>query len=125
MEQDWTPVVVRKIKTRVEQIRSGEVQAVKKIETKTNTQTHSDINLRKLDEADNIVKLPEISRDLANAIRDARLIKKLTQDQLNKQCGFPINTVGNYEKCIGLPNSQYINMLSRKLGVQLKNTKKD
>jgi ribosome-binding protein aMBF1 (putative translation factor) len=119
MEQDWTPIVVRKKKTVIEKIISGEIQPVKKFNTKSNTQTANDIDAKKLEE--DLITLPVITRTLATAIRDARIAKKLTQDQLNRECGFPINTISNYEKCIGIPKSQYINTMGKKLGVQLKN----
>lgn len=120
MDQDWAPVIVRKKKTLVEKLISGEVQSVKKTFIKSNNQIYNDIDTKKLEDNYDI-SLPTITRSLANSIRDARIAKKLTQDQLNKECGFPINTVSNYEKCIGIPKSQYINTMSKKLGIQLKN----
>ena len=67
------------------------------------------------------------SRELGLAIQQARMAlkslidptKTMTQTELNQRCGFPANTVKNYETCTAAIVPSQIDKLNRILGVKL------
>jgi hypothetical protein len=66
-------------------------------------------------------------RELGLAIQQARMAlksrtdptKTMTQTELNQLCGFPANTVKNYETCAAAIVPTQIDKLNRVLGVKL------
>jgi ribosome-binding protein aMBF1 (putative translation factor) len=66
------------------------------------------------DEKNNIA-----DRELARAIQMGRISKNLTQEELNKKCNFPKNTIKDYENCIAIVNTQQLNTLNNILDVVL------
>jgi hypothetical protein len=66
-------------------------------------------------------------RELGLAIQQARMAlksrtdptKTMTQTELNQHCGFPANTIKNYETCAAVIVPTQIDKLNRVLGVKL------
>lgn len=104
--QDWTPVVVNKIKTRSSA--SGE--------------KHVSPGLAAQDrlENDEPRKTKSLSPESRQAILQARVANKWNQTQLNTQCSFPQNTIRDIENGKLCPTPQQLNVLSRVLKVILK-----
>lgn len=122
--QDWNEIVLRKKKTKQEQIRDGEVKTVtKKTSNKKNNQI---IGSRAANDFDpeNIEKLVTSNRDLGIAIMNARNAKNMKQSDLDQRCNFPKNTVQNYENGKATVVPSQINTLERVLGVKLPRPKK-
>ena len=73
---------------------------------------------------ENITKPLMTTQTLAQAIQSARTSKNLTQSQLDKACNLPKGTVQSYESNKAQYNAEYINKISRQLGVKLPRPKK-
>ena len=64
----------------------------------------------------------QVNHEFARELQQARTGKKLTQDQLAKQCQIPVTVIKDYEN----PNSgatvkqDYLQKINRSLGVKLK-----
>lgn len=121
--QDWTPVTIRKHKTKKELIKSGQTTVQKKIDGGSNIQQKQDKNLYKLD-GDEITAPLVCTKELSLTIQQARLAKKMTQKDLDRACCFSPNTIANYEKGTAIINQNYLDKMSKILGVILKKPKK-
>ena len=86
----------------------------KKIPSKPKNNT----KYQKIDDFD-IEKIKIADRELARAIQMARISKNMSQEDLNKQCNFPKNTIKDYENCVACVNTQQLNKLNFILGVVL------
>jgi ribosome-binding protein aMBF1 (putative translation factor) len=80
-----------------------------------NTHTQEDTDMRKIERGE--IKLATSDKELAHKIQIARISKKLSQDQLNKECSFPPNTIRNYENCTAIAKQSEIDVLRKKLGL--------
>ena len=87
----------------------------KKIKSKSQNNT----KYQKLNDFENNEKINIADRELARAIQMGRISKNLTQEELNKKCNFPKNTIKNYENCIAIVNTQQLNILNNILDVVL------
>lgn len=70
-------------------------------------------------------KLTVSNLELANALRNTRTEKKISQSQLDQSCNFPKNTVRDYENCKAVINPNQLNKLNTVLGVKLPRPKKN
>ena len=104
--QDWTPVVVNKIKTR----------------SSASGQKHVSPGLAAQHRVENDEprKTKSLSPESRQAILQARVANKWNQTQLNTQCSFPQNTIRDIENGKLCPTPQQLNVLSRVLKVILK-----
>lgn len=80
-----------------------------------NKQMQSDVDLRKIERGE--IRLPTSNRELAQKIQQYRSAKKWTQDEFNRLCAFPANTIKNYENCSAVAQQQQIDVMKRVLGV--------
>lgn len=87
----------------------------KKIKSKSQNNT----KYQKLNDFENNEKINIADRELARAIQMGRISKNLTQEELNKKCNFPKNTIKDYENCIAIVNTQQLNILNNILDVVL------
>merc|ERR1711907_857001 len=75
---------------------------------------------RKLDEADEAGHIEKVSLDLRIKIQQARMAKKMTQDQVAKAINEKKQTVNEYESGKAVPNQQVLGKLERILGAKLR-----
>lgn len=122
-DQDWTPVVIRKHKTKKESMKEGEKTLAKKYDGGKNKQSGSAVSDLRTIEDDKITKLPHADRSLALQIQQARTEKKMSQTDLNKACSLPANTVRDYENGSAIIKQNELTLMSKVLGVQLKKPK--
>ena len=64
------------------------------------------------------------SKDLKKAMMQARVDKKLTQQDLARNMNIPLSTIKNWESGKIVPNNKQIANLERKLGTKLPRCKK-
>ncbi len=76
--------------------------------------------MRKLAEAETAGKPKRLSPESKQEIILKRLNNKWTQDQLNQECRFPVNTIREIEAGRLCPSSQQLNTLNRILKTGLK-----
>jgi putative transcription factor len=74
---------------------------------------------RKLEDADDVVKIAKVDKSLSKAIMQARMAKGITQKDLATAVNEKPQVVGEYESGKAIPNAQIISKLERKLGVKL------
>jgi len=117
--QDWTPTVLVRTKTKTEMMRDGAVQTVRK--TSDNKQTSAPANRQMATDFDpeNIKAPTKAGSEIKQALQLARQAKKMSQSDLDKACAFPKNTVQNYENGTAVINPEQINKMNRVLGVKL------
>merc|ERR1711959_643656 len=75
---------------------------------------------QKLDAADEAQRVETISLDLRLKISQARLAKKMTQDQVAKAINIPKKTVNEYESGKAVPDQGVLGKLERVLGAKLR-----
>lgn len=123
--QDWKSVNVGSGPSVAKQLQQGTLKKaiVEKQGGSGNAQSASAVSAKKI-EATEIGTLPTPSHDLSMQIQQARVAKKLTQVQLNQQCNFKKGTVADYECGKALRNPQELVMMSRVLGITLREPKK-
>lgn len=132
--QDWAPVnagkgglhaAKPKVPANAQQLRmakaAGLVTTEKRIGAGGNKSAHSAATLsaRKIEEATDVGTLARVDKDLAKAIMQARMAKKLTQKDLATAINEKPQVVGEYESGKAIPNPAIISKLERKLGVKL------
>jgi ribosome-binding protein aMBF1 (putative translation factor) len=103
MDQDWTPVVLRKDPPKVKQPHY------------VNTTSVGQIIID--DDGVETVKIKKVSRNTSQAIIKARSEKKMSQVDLAKQCNLDKKIIGDIERGDSVYNAQHINKISRVLGV--------
>ena len=125
--QNWDSVVIRAKPKPVtaQKIIVGKTPGAvseKKYDGGTNHNTQS-INSKKIeakhDEGD--FSVPKVSHDLKMQIQQARVAKKMTQQELATACNLQVAIIKSYENGTALPNSQQLTTISKILGVNLKN----
>jgi putative transcription factor len=129
--QDWAPVnagaggVPKKIPANAQQLRlakaAGLVTTEKRQGAGGNKSAHASTGMsaKKIEEATEVGTLARVDKDLAKAIMQARMAKKLTQKDLATAINEKPQVVGEYESGKAIPNPQIISKLERKLGVKL------
>lgn len=132
MASEWTTVSYKKqkpVKTTPVQPILGQTQnvaitpQVDVVRRPANTKTQSSVNAshveRKADEGD--FTLPTVSHKLQTQIQQARTQKGMTQKQLAVACNLQESVVRSYEQGTCMPNSREMNIMSKVLGVTLRN----
>lgn len=106
--QDWTPTVLR----------SASYQATKQIVPKRSEQARQ---LAKI-EKDEYTKPKMLSSESRQELLQRRLVEKLTQQQLDNRCAFPLHTIRDLEANKRAPTSKELQTLNRVLKCGLKLT---
>lgn len=107
--QDWTPVVVNKKRSTTQiQARSTNPDAAK---------------LRKLENDDTFVKAKMFSQESLKTIISYRIEHKLSQSDFDGLCGFPRNTIQQFEAKKLSPSTKQLQILNKilKTGLSLAN----
>ena len=130
-DQDWTEVVVRKTqKQKLAGMSSAQQTAALKragavaTERKTGHHTGESAHLRKLEESTETFSHATVDRALSQAIQQARIAKKLTQQQLATAINENARIIQSYENGQAIPNPQVLLKLDRALGTHLPRGKK-
>lgn len=121
--QDWVPVTFIRQKTREQLIKEGHRTIEKKDSSCGNKQITHDMSIRAL-EADDIPQLVTTGLDLGKSISSARVLKKITQEDLARQCNVNISVIRAYENGTAIVESDILNKINRALGITLKKPKK-
>lgn len=103
--QDWEPVIFKKKKPE---------------EKKPHVQVSP---LKKLDEHKESFEHRKIPKSIADAVKNARVSKGLTQDQLAKNVNERSCVINDIENARGVYDHMKINKVLRALGLTLKNIK--
>lgn len=106
--QDWDVVVLKRTRPYA---KKGNTVVVEK--------RKGDAHVRKLDECDDVERMPKIPVKLRNEIRQARDIKGYTQKQLADLLNVPVTLIQNYENRKALPKGAFIAKLEKVLGCKL------
>jgi len=77
------------------------------------------MSTKKLEESDDVVKIQKVDKELAKAIMQARMAKKLTQKDLATLINEKPQVVADYESSKAIPNPQIITKLEKQLGCKL------
>lgn len=105
--QDWSPVII-KGKTKTNQLPKK-------------TQVAPEVALlRKIENSDEVPKAKDLSPASRQEIILKRVNHKWSQQDLNNQCSFPLNTIRELEAGRFTPSPQQLQTLNRVLGLQLK-----
>ncbi len=131
-DQDWTPVVLTKTAKQkaqglssaqaVAQAKvSGNMVSEKKIGAAENKSAHAGggPGLRKLEESTEEFHHNTVNKNLSKSISQARLAKKMTQQQLATAINERAQIIQQYESGQAIPNPQILNKLDRALGIHL------
>jgi ribosome-binding protein aMBF1 (putative translation factor) len=122
-DQDWTPVVITKRKTKSELLKSGERRILEK-KPEAGANHHSSITgyeVRNLESTELVA--PIRSDTIALQIQQARQIKSMSQADLNKACNLPLNTVRRYENGTAVIKQNELTAMSKVLGISIKKPK--
>lgn len=94
---------------------------IEKKQGQLNSQSTS-VNARKIEQnaEEGIYQHKKVSYDLKMQIQKARQAKNMTQKQVAEKCQLPVQVIKNYEAGIGIPNSEYLTLIGRVLGVTFK-----
>lgn len=95
----------------------GQTTSVKKINSGTNKQTKTNINLSKIENES--VKLPKATREMSLAMQNGRTEKKLTQKQLAQKCNLKPDIVKGYENGTAIVKQSEVAAINRALGIKL------
>lgn len=135
--QDWNQVVVTKSSSQKKNsatanasiLAANKARGLVTTERRTsgsNTSTHTNTNhqlLAKVDQTDDIIKVPTVNRSLSQAIAQARQAKKMTQAQLATAINERPQIISEYESGKAIPNNQLIAKIERALGTRLPRNK--
>ena len=124
--QDFKPVVLRRKKTKIENLKAGETTVVRKIDSSNKNTQGTTMGPKAAHDFDpeNVTKIATSNHDLKTAIMKARQAKSLTQSQLDGKCNFKKNTVRDYENGTAIIVSKELTLMGRVLGVKLPRPKK-
>jgi len=110
--QDWEPVTLRSVAAR----KAASTAAAHKHPSITQEAATA----RKLANADEPVKMKQLSAEGRQLLTQHRAAAKLTQIQLNQQCCFPVNTVRDIEAGKIQPTPSQLQNLNRVLRTNVK-----
>lgn len=120
--QDWTPVVLKKNKTKKETLATpGNYVTVVKTTASKNKQSSTDVNLQKLENDDETFVEKKVTHNLSQQIQKARNDKKMSQKLLAESCNINVSVVASYEnpRSEVTIESSILRKLSKVLGVPL------
>ena len=117
-DQDWEPVILRKpgAEKKTETVRKTTGSNVRTIHVSSKSANNFD--------PENMEKPKMTNTSLGKAIQTARMQKKMTQKDLDRQCNLPKNTVQDYENDKAVYVPAQVNAMARVLGVTLPRPKK-
>ena len=105
--QDWKPVILRKDDSKKNQ-RTPQPRRP----------DSTGVNKRKLEEDPNY-KLPTITSEMGKQIVEARVAKKLNQQQLAQKCNLDVGIIKEYEQGRGIYNRPNLNKIGKALGIHI------
>ncbi len=108
-QQDWDPVVVR-----------GKPGTGFGTTGKPVQRTPEAAQAIKLMKETDIVQLKQLSHATRQEMMQRRVSLKLTQIQLNQQCGFPAGTIQKIENGQSIPSSSQLSTINRAMKSSLK-----
>ena len=121
--QDWTPITMKRRgapkpagSVAAQADRAGRVKA----EVKTGVATSAAAAAIERKAEDGVLKLKRVATESRQAIVQARLALKMTQDQADAHCALPKHTIKNLEIGALHPSSEVIRKISRGLHVDIK-----
>ena len=120
MDQDFTPVVLRKRQQTIKPILQKNATVVKPSVNKTQNKQNSDVPARKIDNES--VKLPT-STNIKLMIQQKRNELKLSQEQLDMKCCFPKGTIKSYENGSAIVQSTQLLKINKILSSNVKKPK--
>ncbi|EEF48285.1 multiprotein-bridging factor 1c [Ricinus communis] len=133
ISQDWDPVVLRKSKTKAQDLRDPKavnqalrsgapVQTIKKFDGGANKKAAAGpvVNAKKLDEGTEPAALDRVAPEVRQAIQKARLEKKMSQAELAKLINEQPKVVQEYENGKAVPNKAILAKMEKVLGVKLR-----
>lgn len=114
--QDWTEVKVGR------KASAPRVSAVPGTATKQHVASASGSAVKRQLESEETLKPKSkaLSTESRQAIVQARVANKWSQQQLNTQCAFPKNLISDIEACRAQPTGAQLNVLRRVLSLDLK-----
>lgn len=132
-DQDWTTVTFTKTqKQKTKEAfsnqhslaaakASGSVTTERKVGAASNKSAHtpSSAGMRKLEEDTEPHRVQTVNKNLAQAIMQARLAKKMTQAELATAINERAQVIQQYESGAAMPNGAIIAKLDRALGIRL------
>jgi len=117
--QDWTPVVLKKNPAKLpiaEQKRRGLMTTARNEQEGKNSNVQDTV-INYDEEGNEIVKIPEPSRDMGQLIQTARVSKKMTRKQLANLCNIKESELGEYETGKKAVPGNHKNIISKHLGM--------
>lgn len=106
--QDWNPVIVRG---------KNPTYTTSKQTTKPKQSSEAS-HLAKV-EREEFLKSKQLSSESKKQLVAARVALKLTQEQLNQKCSFPIHSIKGFEAGHLTPSGGQLNRLNRELKISL------
>jgi|UniRef100_A0A6C0CZ04 putative transcription factor len=104
--QDWTPVIIGK-KTISSKPTHSEISYVQKKQQKLDADNES------------VGAPPTVTHNFRLALQNARMAKKLSQEQLAQKIGIKKDIIQSYESGRAIPNAVYIQKMQNALGCVL------
>jgi ribosome-binding protein aMBF1 (putative translation factor) len=115
--QDWTEVKIRGKPKTTTSAQTTQKQSFTPNSHRTgNPSSHE----RKLEQSTDQIKLKKLTSESKQQIVTYRMSKKLSQDQLNQECRFPVNTIREIEAGRLTPSTAQLNTLNRVLKTGLR-----
>ena len=115
MSQDWTPVTLSKTTAQKNKgLSSAQAIARGKQEGIVNTERKQTgpQGLQKLEDSNDEFAHKTVSQDLSKAIMQARMAKKMTQQQLGNAINEKAQVIQQYEQGKAIPNPQILNKVN-------------
>ena len=113
--QDWTPVTIHG-----KQTTTGPVPSANATASTHYKGSPEAAHARKLNEADDTIKLKKLMPQSRQEIVNRRALEKWSQQDLNQRCNFPVKTIREIEAGRLQPTIQQLNTLNRILKTGLK-----
>ena len=110
--QDWTEV---KIRGKPKSTTSNQNIQKQSFTPNSHRMVNPGSHARKLEQATDVIKTKKLTSESKQHIVAYRMSKKLTQDQLNQECRFPVNTIREIEAGRLTPTTAQLNTLNRVL----------
>lgn len=115
---DWTPIILsRKSKRKPT---GPSITVNKQVQSNKQSSSKNAVSIERKFE-DDTFKLDKVNHNLQLSIQSARNAKNWTQKQLAIECNLPITVIKSYENGSAIPDSMHLSIMSKKLGVTLKN----
>ena len=113
--QDWKPVILRKTNTQLK--KEEKVKKTTVLNPKGPNSKKTDINAKKLD-SDEIQPIKFIPKETAKNIQQARIAKKITQQELANRLNVKKTIINDLESGKMILDKSFINKVEKKLGIK-------